>query len=151
MTGLEKKVENLLEKSIEELGYKLYDVIYEKEGKDYYLKIFIDNENGIGLDDCEKVSNIISDILDSADYIKEQYFLEVSSAGIERLLREDKHFEASLGKELEVVLYKKIDNNKIIIGNLQEYNKKSIKIQAENELIEIERNNIAVAKIIYKW
>ena len=151
MTGLEKKIENLLKETIEQLGYDFYDVIYVKEGKDYYLKILIDNEKGISLDDCEKVSNIVSDMLDTADYIKEQYFLEVSSAGIERVLRKDKHFEDNLGKEIEVKLYKTIDKNKIIIGTLKKYNEKSIEIQIENEIIKIERNNIAIAKIRYKW
>lgn len=79
MTNIEKKVENLIINEIEKLGYELYDVEYVKEGKDYYLRIYIDSEKGISLDDCEKVNNAINDLLDSADYIKEQYFLEVSS------------------------------------------------------------------------
>lgn len=79
MTNIEKKVENLIINKIEKLGYELYDVEYVKEGKDYYLRIYIDSEKGISLDDCEKVNNAINDLLDSADYIKEQYFLEVSS------------------------------------------------------------------------
>jgi len=61
------------------LGYNLYDVEYVKEGKDYFLRVYIENENGISLEDCEKVSNSITDILDERDHIKEQYFLEVSS------------------------------------------------------------------------
>lgn len=79
LTNIEKKVENLIINEIEKLGYELYDVEYVKEGKDYYLRIYIDSEKGISLDDCEKVNNAINDLLDSADYIKEQYFLEVSS------------------------------------------------------------------------
>ena len=77
--NIETKVQNLLEKIIENLGYELYDVRYEKEGKDYYLRIIIDKPEGIDINDCEKVNNEINDILDKADYIKEQYFLEVSS------------------------------------------------------------------------
>lgn len=79
MTNIESKVEELIIKPIEKLGYELYDVEYVKEGKDYFLRIYIDNNKGISLDDCEKVNNEITDLLDSADYIKEQYFLEVSS------------------------------------------------------------------------
>lgn len=79
MTNIEKKVEDLIIRQVEELGYELYDVEYTKEGKEYYLRIYIDSENGISLDDCEKVNNEITDLLDKADYIKEQYFLEVSS------------------------------------------------------------------------
>mgnify|MGYP002865748494 CR=1 FL=1 len=100
MASIEERVENLILKTVQDLGYKLYDVQYAKEGKDYFLRVFIDNENGIDLNDCEKVSDSINDLLDSADYIKEQYFLEVSSPGIERVLRKDKHLNESIGKEL---------------------------------------------------
>ena len=79
MTNIESKIEDLIAPKVEKLGYELYDVEYVKEGKDYYLRIYIDSKNGISLDDCEKVNNEITDMLDEADYIKEQYFLEVSS------------------------------------------------------------------------
>ena len=88
MANIEERVEELVKNPIEKLGYKLYDVQYVKEGKDYFLRIFIDNsENSISLEDCEKVNNEIEPLLDTADYIKEQYFLEVSSTGIERIIR----------------------------------------------------------------
>lgn len=79
MTKLESKIESLILEPIERLGYELYDVEYVKEGKDYFLRIFIESNQGISLEDCEKVNNEITDLLDEADYIKEQYFLEVSS------------------------------------------------------------------------
>lgn len=79
MANIEEKVTNLLQDRILELGYELYDVEYAKEGKNYFLRIFIDKEGGIDLNDCEKVNNGIMELLDEADYIKEQYFLEVSS------------------------------------------------------------------------
>ena len=79
MANIEEKVEKLLKPVIEENGYELYDVEYAKEGKNYFLRIFIDKPDGIDLKDCEKVNDLISDLLDKADYIKEQYFLEVSS------------------------------------------------------------------------
>ena len=91
MAKIEEKVENLIKDKIEKLGYDLYDVEYAKEGPNYYLRIYIDSEKGIDLNDCEKVSNEINAVLDEADYIKEQYYLEVSSPGIERTLRKDKH------------------------------------------------------------
>ena len=83
---------------------------YVKEGKDNYLRIFIDNDKGISLDDCEKVSNEINEILDKADYIKEQYYLEVSSPGIERVLRKDKHLEQNIGEQINIKLFKKDEN-----------------------------------------
>ena len=123
MANIEEKVENLLSKTIEDLGYELYDVIYEKEAQDYYLRIFIDKPEGIDLNDCEKVNDAISDMLDEANYIKDQYFLEVSSPGIERLLRKDKHLEASIGKEVAIKLYKPIDlENEAITENKKEDN-----------------------------
>ena len=79
MTNIETKIENLIVQPIEKLGYELYDVEYVKEGKDYFLRVYIDSKKGISLDDCEKVNNEITDLLDEKDYIKEQYFLEVSS------------------------------------------------------------------------
>lgn len=151
MTNLEKKVEKLLEDTISNLGYDLYDVVYEKEGKDFYLRIFIDNKNGISLEDCEKVSNTISDILDEADYIKEQYYLEVSSAGVERVLREDKHFNDNIGKSVEVKLYKPIENKKCVLGELITFDENQIQIKTEDNLLNIERKNIALIKTIYKW
>ena len=96
MANIEQKVENLLKPKIEEIGYELYDVEYVKEGKNYFLRIYIDNEKGIDLNDCEKVNDAIMEPLDKADYIKEQYFLEVSSPGVERTLRKDESFLLSL-------------------------------------------------------
>ena len=106
MANIEEKVENLICKTIEDLGYELYDVIYEKEAQDYYLRIFIDTPNGISLEDCEKVNDAINDMLDEANYIKEQYFLEVSSPGVERVLRKEKHLQDNLGKEIVCNLFK---------------------------------------------
>lgn len=108
MANIEEKVENLISKTIEDLGYELYDVVYEKEAQDYYLRIFIDTPNGISLNDCEKVNDAINDMLDEANYIKDQYFLEVSSPGIERVLRKEKHLQASIGKEVTCNLFRAI-------------------------------------------
>ena len=96
MASIEERVENLVESTINSLGYELYDVEYTKEGKDYFLRIFIDKPEGIDLNDCEKVNDGINDLLDKADYIKEQYFLEVSSPGIERILKKEKHLEENI-------------------------------------------------------
>ena len=152
MTSLEKRVKDLIEPIINKLNYDLYDVIYTKEGKDYYLKIFIDSNYGISLNDCEKVNNAITDILDEKDYIKQQYFLEISSAGLERILREDKHFEANIGKLVEVRLYKNLINNKKVLrGILKKFDEENITIEFENENIEISKKEISNVKTIYEW
>ena len=148
MANIEKKIEDLLTEKIEDMGYELYDVEYAKEGKNYFLRIFIDNDKGINIDDCEKVNDGISDLLDEADYIKEQYFLEVSSPGIERVLKKDKHLDKNIGEEVNIKLFKKDENgNKEYIGILKGYNNEKIIL----EDIEIDRKNIAQIKKIYNW
>ena len=151
MAIIEEKVELLVKDPIEKLGYSLYDVEYVKEGPEYYLRIYIDKESGIDLNDCEKVSNEINEILDKADYIKEQYYLEVSSPGIERKLRKDKHLEQNISKNVEIKLFKK-DNNGIkeYTGKLKAVNLEEIIIETDKE-IAIERKNIAQIKTIYEW
>ena len=123
MASIEERVEALVKQPIEEIGYELYDVEYCKEGKNYFLRIFIDKEDGIDINDCEKVNDAITDILDEANYIKEQYFLEVSSPGIERILRKDRHLEQNIGEEINIKLFKKDENGKKEIqGKLKQYN-----------------------------
>lgn len=151
MTKLEEKIENLLKPIIENLGYNLFDVVYVKEAKDYYLRIFIDNEKGISIDDCEIVSNAINDILDEKDYIKEQYFLEVSSAGLERVLRRDEHLKANIGKEVEIKLFKNFENSKVFQGVLESFDNNTIVIKTAEKELNLERKNIAIIKTIYKW
>lgn len=148
MASIENKVESLIQKKVEAVGYELYDIEYVKEGKDHFLRVYIDNEKGISLEDCEKVSNEINPLLDEANIIADQYFLEVSSPGIERTLRKDKHLEKNIGKEVEVKLFKKDENgNKIYTGKLEGFNEEKIKI----EEIEIPRKDIAQIKTIYNW
>ena len=151
MANIEEKVESLLLNTINSLGYELYDVEYAKEGKDYFLRVFIDKPEGIDLNDCEKVNDAINDLLDEADYIKEQYFLEVSSPGIERILRKDKHLQENIGTLVEVKMFKAIDGQKVIQGNLKEFNKENIVIGIEEKDLEIARRDIAVVKTIYNW
>lgn len=151
MANIEEKVEQLVKTKIEENGYELYDVEYAKEGKNYFLRIFIDKENGIDINDCEKVNNAITDILDEANYIKEQYFLEVSSPGIERILKKDKHLESSIGEKVNIKLFKKDENNKKEYqGILEKYNDEFITINGDKET-QIERKNISQIKTIYDW
>ena len=149
MASIEERVETLIKPTIESIGYDLYDVEYAKEGKNYFLRIFIDKPEGIDLQDCEKVNDAINDLLDTADYIKEQYFLEVSSPGIERVLKKDKHLENNIGTEVYVKLFKKDENGqKEYQGILKGFNNEKIILE---ENVEIERKNIAQIKTIYNW
>ena len=150
-SSIETKVEELLKSIIENIGYELYDVRYEKEGKDYYLRIIIDKPEGIDINDCEKVNNAINDILDEADYIKDQYFLEVSSPGLERVLRKDKHFEKQIGNEICLKLFKPINKQKELIGILEEYNENELTIKVEDATLKINLKDIAIAKTVFNW
>lgn len=152
MANIEEKVEKLLEPIIEGIGYELYDVEYAKEGKNYFLRIFIDNEKGIDLNDCEKVNNAITEILDKEDYIKEQYFLEVSSPGIERILRKDKHLKQNIGEQVNIKLFKKDENgSKEYLGELKDFDEQNIIINEQEKEIKIERKNISQIKTVYNW
>jgi len=152
VASIEEKVTKLVEPIIENLGYELYDVEYAKEGKNYFLRIFIDNEKGIDLNDCEKVNDSITDILDKENYIKEQYFLEISSPGIERVLRKDKHLEKNIGEEVSIKLFKKDENGKKeYLGKLKDFNQEKIVIEQEEKDINIERKNISQIKTVYNW
>ena len=148
MTKIEENVKKLLEPIINNLGYKVYDIIYEKEGKDNYLRIFIDKENGvIDLNDCEKVNNAINDILDEKDLIKSSYMLEVSSTGLERRIRSDEHLEMNISKEVEVHTFKPIENSKIIKGILNSFDDNTIEVDS----LRIDKSNIASMKTVYNW
>ncbi len=156
MANIEEKIENLVKQKIEDLGYELYDVQYVKEGQNYILRIFIEKPNGsIDLNDCEKVNDSINDILDSANYIKEQYFLEVSSTGVEKTLRKDKHLRDNIGEEVQISLFKPIDilekKQKEITGVLKDFNENNIIIQMDKEEISINRKDISQIKTVFDW
>ena len=150
MANIEEKIESLTSKTINDLGYDLYDVEYVKEGKDYFLRIYIDSQKGIDLDDCEKVSNAITEILDKEDYIKEQYFLEVSSPGVERVLRKEKHLKDNIENEVQIKLFKPLDGQKQYKGILKDFNNDYITI-LNNQELKIDRKNISQIKTVYNW
>ena len=153
MANIEEKIENRVSGIIEDLGYKLYDVQYVKEGKDYFLRIFIEKEDGeIDLNDCENVNNAITGVLDEEDYIKEQYFLEVSSTGVEKMIRKEKHLKENIGELITVKIFKPIDGSKEFIGELISFDDEILSLKLDDESnIEIERKNISLIKKFYDW
>ena len=116
--SIAERVAALVEPLAEEFGYFLWDVEYVKEGGRRILRITIDSEEGIYIEDCEKLHRALDPILDEADPIEEAYYLEVSSPGIERELRTDMHIEACEGWDVEVKLYAPVDNSKVFRGKL---------------------------------
>ncbi len=156
MANIEERVETLIQGKVQELGYSLYDVQYAKEGQSYYLRIFIEKPNDtISLDDCEKVNNAVNELLDKADYIKDQYFLEVSSTGVEKLLRKDKHLEDNIGNEVRVSLFKSVELDKVkhkeIVGVLKGFDENEVVLELENGEISIDRKNVSQIKTVYNW
>ena len=148
---IEEKVEKIIQNPVENLGYSLYDVYYVKEGKDYFLRVIIDKPTGISLEDCEKVSNEINPILDEENIIKEQYFLEVSSPGIERVLRKEKQLQEAIGENIEVSLFQNLEGEKIFSGMLQEVTTEYVVLQIEGKDKKIDRKNIAQIKTTFDW
>ena len=151
MKNIEEKVEALVEPIILKLEYNLYDVEYIKEGKDYFLRIYIDSDSGISLEDCEKVSNAINDVLDSANLIEEQYFLEISSPGIERTIRKDKQLAQNIGKELSIKFFKPYNGEKQMQGTLEKFDEENIYINLENKILDIPKKDIAQIRTVYEW
>ena len=155
MASIEERVESLIQKQIEDLGYNLYDVQYVKEGQNYFLRVFIEKTEGtIDLNDCERVNDGINDILDTADYIKEQYFLEVSSTGVEKILRKDKHLQDNNGEVVELKLFKPIEKQKEFVGILKDINKEEIVLDIDDgtqKIININRKDISQIKTVFDW
>ena len=116
----------------EENGCYVYDVEFVKEGGVYFLRIYVDREGGIDLDMCEKVSRAVSEKLDVTDPIKQNYYLEVSSPGVERRLRMPEHFKRYIGSVVDVGFYKAVNGSKQLTGVLSKFDDGNICIEQEN-------------------
>jgi ribosome maturation factor RimP len=141
--SIESIVQNMVLDIINDKEYELYDVEYVKEGPFKYLRIYIDKPGGITIDDCSEVSRALSKILDEKDLIKEQYFLEVSSPGVERPFKTDADFQNNLKKIVEVKLYKSLNGKKVIKGLLEQKDEETVVINCDNEKITIELKEIS--------
>ena len=143
----EEKTETLLSPIVERFGVEVYDVEYVKEGKEYYLRVYIDKQEGVNIQDCENVSRALSDALDEEDFIPDAYILEVSSPGLGRVLKKDRHLEKSLGEAVELKTYKPIDNQKEFTGILRAYDDTSVTIEEDGILRRFERQDIATVRL----
>ena len=128
---------------------ELFDVDYVKEGQDWYLRVYIDKEGGVTIDDCQAVSRAFNEILDKENYISDQYIFEVSSPGLTRPLKKEKDYEKSIGRLIDIRLYKPVEGKKEYTGVLKEYNKDVIMIEADNSMITIERSNLSMIRWAY--
>lgn len=129
----EAKTEELLLPIVRACHVVIYDVEYVKEGSDWYLRCYIDKEEGVNINDCEAVSRALSDELDKADFIEDAYILEVSSPGLGRQLKKDKHLEKSLLEEVEIKTYKPINGKKDFAGILKSFDGETVTIAISSE------------------
>jgi ribosome maturation factor RimP len=135
----------------EEFGYLLWDVEYVKEGTKMILRVTIDKEEGIGIEDCEKMHRAIDPILDEADPIEGAYYLEVSSPGIERDLRTDEHIQASIGERVEVRLYAPVNGSKSFSGILAGYENGEIALETASGALSFPRAAVSKMKTVFDF
>jgi ribosome maturation factor RimP len=133
-------------------GFELVDVEFIKEGSNWYLRVYIDKPSGITIDDCQVVSEELSDKLDTIDPIKQSYFLEVSSPGLDRPLKKESDFEKNKGELVEVKLFQSINGKKVFEGELEGLidNKIVIK-QDKTETLEFEREKVSLVRKVIKF
>ncbi len=135
----------------EKLGVELYDVDYKKEGSDWRLTYYIDKPGGVSLVDCEEFSRQISEVLDQADPIEQNYILTVSSPGIERKLTKPAHFQAVLGKKIEVKLFTPKEGKRQFVGILKAFEENKVVLDCDGTEVTISLDEISAAKLVYEF
>ena len=146
MASVTDRIFSLIKDAVEAQGVMLWDVRFLKEGASYYLRVFIDKEGGIDIDDCTAVSHAIDPIIDEADPISQSYYLEVCSPGLERSLTKTEHFERFLGSDVKVKLYKAYSGSKELCGKLVKYDG-GVEIETPSEHIYFEKKDIVSVKL----
>ena len=150
--GIAEKVWELADPIAEELGLWVWDVEFVKEGARRVLRITVDSENGVNIEDCEKLHRAIDPLLDEADLIEEQYYLEVSSPGIERELKTDIHIEACEGWDVEVKLYAPRDGSKLFRGVLMPLSENGdVQITAGETVLTFPRESVAKISTYFEF
>ncbi len=148
---IETRTEELLAPIAQENGVEIYDVEYVREGSDWYLRAYIDKDGGVNITDCETVSRALSDRLDEEDFIEDAYILEVSSPGLGRALKKDKHLEKSIGRAVELRLYKPVEKQKEFEGILKAFSDTAITIETEDEEKIFARADIALIRLAFDF
>jgi ribosome maturation factor RimP len=149
--GYEQRCTALLEPLVEQQQLELVDVEYVKEAGSWYLRVYLDKEGGININDCEVVSRALSDILDKEDFIEESYILEVSSPGLDRPLKKEKDFQRSIGKDVEIRLFQAVNGCKEYTGELLAYDKDTVTIGLETGEQVFERRNLALIRLAFDF
>ncbi|MCM1111975.1 MAG: ribosome maturation factor RimP [Muribaculum sp.] len=146
----ESRTEELLVPIAAASGVEIYDVEYVKEGSGYYLRAYIDKPGGVNILDCEQVSRALSDALDRVDFIPDSYILEVSSPGLGRTLRKDKHLARSIGENVEIKLFKPIDKRKEFAGVLERFDAETLTIREDSGERTFQRVEIALIRLAFE-
>lgn len=141
----------LSEKIAEKLEVYVVDVSYKKEKDGWFLRLFIDKPNGVGIDDCERFSKAFEEEFDKIDPIEENYCLEVSSPGVERKLTKEREFKYYLGRAVDVKLYEAIDGMKEFTGSIENYQDKTVTIKTEDKIINIPQRQAVYIKLHFEW
>lgn len=143
MSKVTEKVEALARPVVEDEGCELWSVEYVREAGSWYLRVFIDKDGGVGIDDCERISRRLDPILDEADPIPDSYVFEVGSAGAERELKRPSDFEKFMGSEVEVKLYQPYEGKKALVGKLEAYENGDITVSS----VELKKSQVAQVKL----
>ena len=146
----EVKAERLAREITDANNFELVDVEYVKEGANWYLRIYIDKEGGINIDDCELVSRAVEEKLDAANFIEDAYILEVSSPGLTRPLKKEKDYARSIGKLIDIKTFKPVEKRKDFVGRLKAYDKDTVTIVEDTAELVIERANIANIRLAFE-
>jgi ribosome maturation factor RimP len=151
LSKIKELTEELVQPILDEMNLELVDVEFAKEGKNWFLRVFIDSDNGVDIEECGKVSEKLSEKLDPLDPIEHAYFLEVSSPGAERPLKKEEDYKKAIGKQINVKSYEPIDGEKIIEGKLTHFDGQTlridVKIKTKVKSYEIPYEKVAKARL----
>ena len=147
MSKITEKVAALAKPVVEEEGCTLWDVEYVREAGSWYLRIFVDKEGGLSIDDCERISRRLDPMLDEADPIPDSYVFEVGSAGAERELKRPSDFEQFMGHEVEVRLYQPLNGSKAFVGSLKGYDDGDVTIDFGGTEMRFDKGRVAQVRL----
>lgn len=147
MSKISERVFELAKPVVEEEGCSLWDVEYLREAGTWYLRVYIDKEGGVSIDDCERISRRLDPILDEADPVPESYVFEVGSAGADRELKRPSDFASFMGSEIEVKLYKPMDGAKSFVGRLAGYEDGNVTLDWRGKELRFAPNQIAQVRL----
>ncbi len=147
----EKEVKELITPIIDERNITLWDIEFKKEGPSYVLRIYLDKDGGIGINDCEEVSRALSAVLDERDPIPQAYMLEVSSAGLDRIIKYDFHFEKCMGKNVDVKLFATLDGVKEFTAKLTGFDGENVTMEKDGSIIALPFNKISSLRLAVEF